>query len=580
MRHNGLLLILGVACGLGLLAPSFDRAGAQTPAPAALAAIQPVTNCESLAKVDLKPAAGADVAIEKAAPLSAATGEFCQILGTIAPAIRFEVDLPVKGWTQRYLQTGCGGLCGNLDVHANHADDCKPVLRGEIAMASDDMGHQGSGMDGSFGEDPQKRIDFAYRGNHVTAQVAKALIRAYYGRGPRYSYFSGCSDGGREALVEAQRFPEDFDGIAAGAPAMNFQVQNSFYHAWMARSNTGPDGKVILVSARLPILHRAVLAACDALDGQKDGLLSDPRLCHFDPRTIQCAGGAPTDDCLTQAEVAVARKFYAGPVDENGAHFTIGGPQYGSELSWAGVYVTRNPGDPIFSAAAASGSSQYVIFPGIAAQDGDIAHFAFTDQNFKRLDTLHPLYDATNTDLAAFQKRGGRLILWHGWSDPHISPINTIAYYRGVQKVTGAATDRFARLFLFPGMYHCGGGDGFSQFDVLSPLIEWVEQGKAPTRILAGQVPSAPPPGGPRGARPAGPAVDKAVAVQSLRPVFPYPMAAKFTGSGNEGDPANYVPAAQTYSEPDSYSWLGAHLMGPDNQKTYQVLNGKLVAER
>jgi feruloyl esterase len=595
MRSNRFWLLSALwvgICGAVFLTSQSDLAGAAT-APqyrGALAAVQPVAGCETLAKTDLKAAAQSDVAISKAGLRTTPVGDFCEVLGVIAPAIRFEVDLPAKGWTQRYLQTGCGGLCGNLDVRISNGSDCLPALRGELAVASDDMGHQGG--DANFGEDPQKRIDFAYRGNHVTAMVAKALIRAYYGRAPRYSYFSGCSDGGREALVEAQRFPDDFDGIAAGAPAMNFQVQNSFYHAWMADSNTGPDGKIILIAARLPILHRAVVAACDELDGLKDGLLSDPRLCHFDPGTIQCAPGAATDNCLTSAEVAVARKFYAGPVDAGGAHFTIGGPQYGSELAWAGVYVTRAPEDHTFSENISSGSSQYVIFPQVSAADGDVAHFVFTQENFRRLDDLHPLYDATNTDLSAFQRRGGRLILFHGWSDQHISPINTIAYYRGVQKQLGqSATASFVRLFLFPGMYHCGGGDGFSQFDNLSPLMAWVEEGKAPDRIVAGQIPerdvSAPPPAPPagRGAAPRAPREGTPFAtaklpVQRERPTFPYPMQAHYVGSGDMNDPANYVAVASAYREPEQYDWLGAHLMGPGNQKAYRVEGGKLVAGR
>ena len=592
-RSDRLLLVAAILaglCGAVFLTSSSNLADAAT-APqyqGALPAIQPVAGCESLAKADLKAAARSDVTISKAGLRTTPVGDFCQILGVIAPAIRFEVDLPAKGWTQRYLQTGCGGLCGNLDVRINNGGDCLPALRGELAVASDDMGHQGGNAD--FGEDPQKRIDFAYRGNHVTALVAKALIKAYYGRTPHYSYFSGCSDGGREALMEAQRFPDDFDGIAAGAPAMNFQVQNSFYHAWMADSNTGPDGKIILIASRLPILHRAVVAACDELDGLKDGLLSDPRLCHFDPGAIQCAPGAPTDNCLTPAEVAVARKFYAGPVDPSGAHFTIGGPQYGSELAWAGVYVTRTPDDHTFSENISSGSSHYVIFPQVSAADGDIAHFAFTRENFKRLDDLHPLYDATNTDLSAFRKHGGRLILYHGWSDQHISPINTIAYFRGVQKQLGqSVTASFVRLFLLPGMYHCAGGDGFSQFDNLSPLMAWVEEGKAPDRIIAGQVPepniSAPAPapsaGGPapppRAPREGTPFATAKLPAQSERPIFPYPMQAHYVGSGDVNDPANYVAVASTYKEPEQYDWLGAHLMAPGNQKAYQVGGGKLV---
>jgi feruloyl esterase len=215
---------------------------------------------------------------------------YCSVRGFVEPAINFEVRLPTTGWTQRYLQTGCGGLCGMLSIRAEHDMDCTPVTDGSIVLASSDMGHGGAMGDGSWGSDPQKRIDFAHRGMHVTTLVAKALIKAYYGHPQRYAYFSGCSDGGREALIEAQRYPQDFDGIAAGAPALNFTVQNSFYHAWMAKSNMDTAGHAIINTVDLPVLHRVVLAQCDALDGLKDGQVTYPRQCHPNPAAALCTG--------------------------------------------------------------------------------------------------------------------------------------------------------------------------------------------------------------------------------------------------------------------------------------------------
>lgn len=588
----------GVAATVVMLAAmaatvSFLGARAQTGAgqPEAVAA---VVSCASLAGASLSQATDAPTAIAAAVEVSTPKGDFCRVTGTIQPAINFEVDLPIKAWTQRYLQTGCGGLCGNLNIQVSHAETCLPALNGEMVVASDDMGHQ-SGEGGAFGKDPQKRIDFAYRGNHVTALAAKALIKAFYGRAPRFSYFSGCSDGGREALVEAERFPDDFDGVAAGAPAMNFQVQNSFYHAWQARSNTGPDGKTILISDKAAVLHKAVLAACDELDGLKDGLISDPRACHFDPKTIQCTAGAiDTSACLSAAEVEAARRLYQGPRDSEGHRFTPGGPQYGSELAWTGVYVTRTRDEIPLSKGMASDSSTYVIFPASPAADGDIDHFAFTQKHFAQLATFHPLYDATDTDLGPFQAKGGKLILWHGWSDPHISPINTIAYYDGVKRVLGAQkTDAFARLFLFAGMYHCRGGDGFSQFDVLSPLIAWVEHGQAPDAVIASQVPEpsrgpiGPPSGAPTAsvaAPPALPARAKstplatpAEATLRTRPVFAYPKLARYTGTGDVNDARNYVASSGPELDPAALKWEGARFMGPDYLRNYAVKDGKLT---
>jgi feruloyl esterase len=596
---------------------------------AALPVVAPVQSCESLAAADLKNVADTATTLSAVRRIDSNAGPFCKVVGTIKSTINFEVDLPIRGWQQRYLQTGCGGLCGVLSIQVSHAGSCAPALKGGLAVASNDLGHQSSMGDGSFGADPQKRIDFAYRANHVTALVAKALIAAYYGQAPRYSYFSGCSDGGREALVEAERFPDDFNGIAAGAPAMNFQVQNSFYHAWQYRANTGPDGRHILLANKLPVLHRAALAACDAADGLKDGIISDPRACHFDPATAQCAAGvADTHDCLTAAEVAVARKLYEGPTDEAGHHFTIGGPQPGSELSWAGVFVPESANQPVMSQMVAAGSSQYLIFPEVSRADGDIDQFAFTQAHFSRLSALHPLYDATDPDLDAFAKHGGRLLLWHGWSDPHISPLNSIAFYHALGERFGAkARDSFARLFLFPGMYHCGGGDGFSQFDVLTPLMAWVESGSSPEKIIAAQVPDrplGPPPGGPpagglpAGGLPAGglppgglppggpppgalplggpppggpppgmmmrrtedspaPLPQPDAKPQRTRPVYPYPLVAKYSGKGSPDDWSSFTAVPGSVAEPARYVWEGAAFYQADSLKRYAVKDGKLT---
>ena len=220
---------------------------------AQLTAVKPTGECGSLVHADMAAAVGAPVHLESAQAIhSGPGGGYCQVSGTVAPAVRFEVRLPLSGWTQRFVQTGCGGLCGQLDIHLDKAQTCTPATHGELVLASTDMGHQG-GMDGSWGRDnAQARVDFAYRGVHVTTLAAKALIQAYYGQPARYSYFFGCSDGGREALMEAQRFPQDFNGIMAGAPAMNFTTQNSFYHGWNATQNRGADGQPILTADKLP----------------------------------------------------------------------------------------------------------------------------------------------------------------------------------------------------------------------------------------------------------------------------------------------------------------------------------------
>jgi feruloyl esterase len=528
----------------------------------ALPGVAPVMACAALKSADLAGVADRPVHVTAASEVRGAEAHpYCKVEGYVEPAVRFELHLPLTGWTQRYLQTGCGGLCGELHVRLDdHAKGCTPADNGALALASSDMGHEG-GMDGAWAaNDAQARIDFAYRGMHVTALVSKALIARFYGQAPRYAYFSGCSDGGREALMEAQRYPQDFNGIAAGAPALNFSVQNSFYHGWNAVSNTGPDGKPILLAARLPILHAAALAACDAADGTRDGLIDDPRNCKFDPASAQCKPGADPGQCLTAAEVEVARRLYAGAHDAQGRKLVIGGPMPGSELAWAGVYVPERADAPIFSAAIATGSVRNLYYPQALPQSWTLKDLKF-DQATLDSFQLRAIYDATNPDLSRFNQAGGRLILWHGWSDPHISPLNTIAYYSAMQQVLGKqAVAGFARLFLFPGLYHCGGGDGLFQFDILTPLMAWVEGGAAPEMLLASHNTTPQRMGPPDGPPPTPGIVDR------TRPVFAYPKVAHYTGRGSIDDPASFVALEPTLPAPTVH-WLGEKYLVPGLQQ-------------
>jgi len=570
-------------------------------------------SCAALGSIDLSKAVGASTKILSASSQSTRNGPVCVVKGNIAPHIQFEAHLPVKGWTQRYLQTGCGGLCGVLAVNVDHAEECQPYQDGQLATASTDMGHDGGMGDASFGADPQQRIDFAYRGVHLTAVAVKALIAKFYGKPAKYAYFSGCSDGGREALMEAQRYPGDFDGIAAGAPAMNFQVQNSFYHAWMASSNTDAQGRAILTADKLPILHAAVLAQCDALDGLKDGQITDPRRCHFDPSVTQCAVGV-TDarNCLSAEQVATVKKFYAGPHDAQGHRFVVGSVQPGSELQWRGVFVPETADGKIFSADIALQSLKNVIFKTNPPAGTQLKDFAFDQATFDKVRQLHGLYDATNPDIHAFVDRGGKLLLWHGWADPHISPLNTIAYYNAVQKILGKGSEQSVRLFLFPGMGHCGGGEGPSQFDILTPLMQWVEGNRAPEQIIAGRPsrslepphmlpplpagaklppggpfpPGAMPPGGPMSGpngKPPGPGAfggiepRQAQPVNRTRPVYPYPQVAKYVGTGNMDDASNFKATLPAKSEPVIPTWMGRDFYQPGFQKQCSAIEQKLV---
>jgi len=558
---------------------------AQAATYANLEVVKPIKTCADLTQAKLSEAVGAAVTIGSASQIQTGKGPFCKVIGNIAPTIGFEVDLPIDHWTQRYFQGGCGGLCGMRGAQMSNAGSCVPALDGEFVVAGDDMGHSGAIQDAEFGRDPQKRIDFAYRANHVTALAAKALIKAFYGQAPRYSYFVGCSDGGREALMEAQRFPKDFDGVSAGDPAALFQLQNSFFHAWNVLADKRADGTNILLPAKQRLIHHAVVGQCDTLSGVKDGLMQDPRTCKFDPASIKCSAGATdTGKCLTAEEVAVMHKLYEGAKDDKGRVVTFG-VQRGSEDQ---LLIAQTPTGSSMSAGMVAASMQYVILPEVSAADADVDKFAFTAANFDRVMQLAPLYDATNTNLKAFAARSGKLILWHGWSDTGITPGVSIAYFQGVQKFMGVAeTDKFMRLFLIPGMGHCGGGDGYDQVDLLTPLMVWTEAGEAPAMLLTGKpaqrrMMMGPPPsggtGGPAGGPlPPGPLPSPMPKLLATRPVYPYPYIPRYTGKGDPNDATNYIEVKSPAVLPQVFDKSVDSMIGPNNQKNYGVKDGKLV---
>lgn len=560
-----------------LLLPLLLAGCAHSSAPDARTATAPVatipaaSSCASLTAVDLTDIGGPGSRVTSATQSTSNGIVSCTVEATLAPSIGLRVQLPLATWTGRYLQVGCGGLCGRIPMEAGAADGCVPLAAGGFVIAGTDMGHQGNS--GEFGRDPQKRTDFAHRAVHLTALASKKLIKIFYGRAERYAYFTGCSDGGREALVEAQRYPDDFDGIIAGAAAMNFQVQNGLYHAWQAVSNTGPDGKAILLAGRLQVLHAAVLKQCDALDGQVDGLLGDPRQCRVDVAKLVCPSGAQGADCLSKAEAEAARRLYEGPRDRaSGRRLTVGGPLPGSELGWAGVFVPKSATEPIFSGRIALDALRNLSFENNPSPGFSLADVRFDADFFERLRPLHALYGATNPDLSRFAASGGKLILWHGWSDPHISPLNTIAYHEAVlQTMAEQQAADFERLYLLPGVYHCSGGEGPAAIDLLTPLMDWVENGVAPQAVVThtsqrssnfGQ-----PGGAPAGQRPpGGPDELSPTAVPRSRPVFPYPQVATYDGKGDPNAAESYRagPALFTGKTPD---WLGADFYRPYQAK-------------
>lgn len=532
--------VLTVACGGG------DNNAVAATATTPLAVVAPAASCASLASVDLTAIGGVGSTITSAtegvSSVNGASITFCTVEGTLAPAVGFRVRLPVGTWTQRIIHMGCGGLCGSISaaLDPGQAYGCPLVQSGGAVLSSTNMGHSGNASD--WTTDAQKRIDFAYRGVHITTEATKKLVQAYYGQAHKQSYFVGCSDGGREGLMAAQRYPGDYNGIVVGAPAFLFQVQNSLHHSWLARANRDnglSTGSPVLYPAKAAVLHSAVLAACDALDGQTDGLLADPRLCSFEPATLQCpAGASDTSACLTAAEVGTAQKFYNGPRDAStGRRILVGGPQYGSELNWAGVFVPSSASaTSLFSDIIVAGARNLIFTD---ATPPTLDEMVFSEDFYAKLRPRHTLNDATSPDLSAFKAAGGKLILWHGWADQHISPINTIAYYEALQRTLGqSAMDGFMRMYLAPGVSHCGGGEGLPNMDLVSAITAWVENGTAPGAITTYRT-------------------DTAGAVTSSRPMYPYPALAQYKGSGDVNAASSYTQGLARYTAPTP-DWAGA----------------------
>lgn len=532
-----------------------------------LPVVRPVTTCAALVETDLVPIGGAGSAVTAAQETTSGGLPVCAVSGRLAPAIQFQVVLPLQGWTQRYLQLGCGGLCGNITLRSGASDGCAILQEGGFVMAATDMGHEGP--DEAWMANAQQRSDFAWRAQHLTAAAARQLIQQFYGQAERFSYFNGCSDGGREALMAAQRFPDDFDGIIAGAPALLFTVQNTLYHGWIAAANRAADGQTILTSEKLPILHSAVVAACDKVDGVQDGLVSNPAACHFDPARLVCAAEDDPSTCLTAAEAEVAAKIYLGPHDpRSGAALTAGQPLYGSELEWQGVQVSDTPERAPMSRMIATPVLKGLAFdpprPELTPET-----IAFDTATLEALRPRSALFNASNTDLAPFAASGGKLILWHGLADQHISPANTVAYMEALRRDMGAeAAEAFTRLYLLPGVGHCSGGRGPSKIDLLSAMLDWVETGAAPDGVMTSSTAESSSFGQPDGIKEAGHVMGAKLdlGVPPLpamsRPVYPWPHVAIWNGAGDWTDGANWIKGPETHIVP-TRDWPGANLFGP-----------------
>ena len=527
-----------------------------------LRAVKPVMSCASVAQLDLHGVVDGAVTIQSAAVVTAgAPAPYCAVKGTIAPADVFVMRLPVNGWSQRYVQTGCGGLCGSANINYAAASTCPVIVDGTVASATTDMGHEGLN-DGSWAAgNPQAQIDFAYRGMHATAEVAKAILAKFYGKRPVYSYFDGCSDGGREALMEAQRYPDDFNGIVAGAPANDIVVQNTFHHGWNVLTNRDADGGAILLAAKLPLIHAAVLAACDGIDGVVDGLIDDPRQCHFQPATLRCAADQDPTTCLSEAEAGVVQRLHDGATDAQERHLEQKiAHEWGSELDWT-LFVPAAPGQPTFSESIALSYLRYLAYFNTADPAYQITDLKFDLPTFWKTVQTSSYIAATDPDLSDFARRGNKLLLWHGWADQHITPQSTLEYYDAMRDTMGERqVDRFARLYLLPGVAHCGGGAGPDTIDLLTPLMAWVEGGTPAGQVIASKVVNG--------------------AVTRTRPVFPFPTVARYIGSGSTDDAANFVAYTPRHETGPDYDWVGKPLYSHGYQTTCQAVGTQLQCER
>lgn len=432
---------------------------------------------------------------------------FCRVAATLKPTrdsdIKIEVWMPTSGWNGKVQAVGNGAFNGAIAYPA-----MMTALARGYATGSTDTGHLGGSASFALGH-PEKVIDFGWRAVHEMIATSKQVIAAYYDAGPKFSYWNGCSAGGRQALKEAQRFPADFDGIIAGAPGLDWTGRAA--QALRVAKALEKTESARLSQTQAQFLHRAVVQACDALDGLKDGLIEAPTRCKFDPAVLQCKGSAGAA-CLTTAQVETARLIYSAAVNPKTKR-EITGLEPGSELGWTDMGWTAS--------ARATGLDQFrfIVFndPTWAVQkfdfDSDIVRAEETDDN---------TINALDPNLKPFIDRGGKLIQYHGWSDPQISPGNSTQYYSRVLEMLGGAgkIQNSYRLFMAPGMAHCGGGEGPNTFDMVSALEEWVEHGKAPDRIVASHSTNR--------------------VVDRTRPLCPYPQVAVYKGMGSTDEAANF----------------------------------------
>ena len=489
--------------------------------------IQPHGACEDLGKFKKK-----EIVQIAAVTMPAANGApaHCRVTGLIAPEIAFEVSLPAK-WNGRFYMIGNGGLAGEALDDAGRVSQRTQALQLGFAFAQTNTGHDARKEPGGtfVMNNPQKAIDYAWRAVHLTATMAKDITKDYYGKAISRAYWNSCSNGGRQGLIEAQRFPDDFDGIVANAP---WSDQTGFTIGAMWNQKALSQAPVS--AAKLALVAERVMAKCDAIDGLKDGLIDDPRKCNFNPAqdVPACAAGADHADCLTPAQAETVAKIYSGPISNGKPFFPgfmpgsealttglFGAPAgSGPASGWMNVIVSAQPNAIPADFNLADNIVRYLVFTP-PKPDYDYKTFDY-DRDIHLLDEWSKKADAKNPDLSKFHKRGGKLLMTHGWADTILQPMASVHYYERAVAKNGPATSDFFRLFMVPGMAHCGGGIGPDRHDPMTAMIDWVEKDQAPASMVASRV------------------VNNQVI--RTRPLCAYPQVARYSGQGSIDDAANF----------------------------------------
>ena len=454
--------------------------------------------------------------------------QYCEVAGYVAPQNKFLLKLPLPSdWNQDFFFNACGGYCGYLDGRK-----CNLALARGYASATGNGGHDSAlGFDGVWAANaPELQDDFGWRSNHVVTLIAKAITTHYYGKPIKHSYMAGNSKGGQAVLLEAQRFPADFDGMMPSAPVYEYTARNTIAAAWFAQAVSDGHGGSVLNAAAAEAVHKSVLQYCGTQAGVEEGLVTDPPSCKWQPEMIACLSGNSGPDCLSAKQVAAVRRLMTPATNSKGEILYAYPYIPGTETQWEGWNYFGYFSPPTVGGYPPRFANldlpwQYLRYfvDEKMREKGDTLSFDF-NHDPATLDRARRIYDSTSVDLRAFKARGGKMLMWHGWADGAIMATSSIGYYEGVVKFMGGRkqAEDFFRLFLVPGVHHGGGGPGFTDFDALTALEDWVEKGQAPEKLIACRSNNG--------------------TVERCRPVFAYPLLAHYSGKGDPKQADSFVP--------------------------------------